>query len=121
MNSSQGVPLYVLEDRLFRVVNWEEKTKEDFSSKFCKRRGKIASFSPEKTEDRFLLKISQVLSQTNWKIWILSQKNRKIFTGRGTPIFCVFRQNKDQLHPRFDLLIWLAYILNIQKSKFSNT
>ena len=40
-----GVPLYVLEDGLFRVANWEDQTKEDLASKFCKRREKI-------TEDR---------------------------------------------------------------------
>ena len=82
-----GVPLYVLEDKLFRVE--EEKTKEDFSSKFCKRGGKIAIFSPEKTEDRLLPKMGQVLSQTNWKIWILSQKNQKILAGGGTPIYLI--------------------------------
>ena len=37
------------------------------------------------TEDRILLKIGQVISQTNWKIWILLQKNQAIFTGGGTP------------------------------------
>ena len=41
-----GVPLYVLEDRLSRVANWEDQTKEDLASKFCKRREKIANFSP---------------------------------------------------------------------------
>ena len=41
-----GVPLYVLEDRLFRVDNWEDQTKEDLASKFCKRREKIADLSP---------------------------------------------------------------------------
>ena len=42
---------YVLEDRLFRVANWEDQIKEDLASKFCKIREKIAYFSPEKTED----------------------------------------------------------------------
>ena len=46
------VPLYVLEDRLvYRVANWEDQTKEDLVSKFCKRREKIAYFSHERTED----------------------------------------------------------------------
>ena len=29
-----GVPLYVLEDKLFRVANWEDQTKEDLASNF---------------------------------------------------------------------------------------
>ena len=41
------VILYVLEDRLFRVANWEYQIKEDLASEFCKRRDtKIANFSP---------------------------------------------------------------------------
>ena len=36
-----GVPLYVLEDRLLRVANWEDQTKEDLTSKFCKRGEKL--------------------------------------------------------------------------------
>ena len=44
-NGRKGVPLYVLEDRLFRVANWEDQTKEDLASKFGKRGGKIANFS----------------------------------------------------------------------------
>ena len=55
LSTKAGVPLYVLEDRLFRVANWEDQTKEDLASKFCKRREKIAIFSPLKTEDELSL------------------------------------------------------------------
>ena len=82
----KGVPLYVLEDRLFRVANWEDQTKEDLASTFCQRREKIAYFSPEKTEDKLSIENHQVLSQANWNILILSQKNQKIYIGGGTPI-----------------------------------
>ena len=41
-----GVTLYILEDRLFRVANWEDQTKEDLAARLCKRREKIAKFSP---------------------------------------------------------------------------
>ena len=33
-----GVPLYVLEERLFRVVNWEDQTQEDLASNFSKKK-----------------------------------------------------------------------------------
>ena len=83
--SHEGVPLYVLEDRLFRVANWEDQTKEDSASKFRKRREKIADFSPKKTEDKLSLENHKVLSQTNWNIFIFPEKNRKINTSGGTP------------------------------------
>ena len=43
-----GATLYILEDRLFRVANsnWEDQTKEDLAARLCKRREKIAKFSP---------------------------------------------------------------------------
>ena len=54
----------VLQSRLIRVVNWEDKTKEDLALKFRKRRENNANCSPEKTEDKLSLENHQVLSQT---------------------------------------------------------
>ena len=45
-----------------------------------KRKENIANYSFEKTESKLSLENLQViLSQTNWKIWILSQKEQQIF------------------------------------------
>ena len=74
------------------VADREDQTKEDLASKFCKRRKKIANFSPKKTKDTLLLENHQVLSQTNWNNLILSQKNQKMNTGGGTPSISCNRQ-----------------------------
>ena len=51
--------------------------------KLSKRNENVANFLFEKTENKLLLvNLQVILSQTNWKIWILSQKEQQIFTGR---------------------------------------
>ena len=58
------VSLYVLEDILFSVANWENQTKEDLASKFCKRREKIAKFlSLEDRRQAFTRKSLGIISE----------------------------------------------------------
>ena len=47
-----GGPLYVLVDRLFRVANWEDQTKEDLQHRILVREERRLPISPEKTEDK---------------------------------------------------------------------
>mgnify|MGYP001803468911 CR=1 FL=1 len=75
-----GVPLYVLEDKLLELLTEKKKLRKILAQNSAKEEGSWG----------------QVLSQTNWKIWILSQKNQKILAGGGTPIngsFIVFCSN----------------------------
>ena len=64
-----GVPLYVLEDKLLELLTEKKKLRKILAQNSAKEEGSWG----------------QVLSQTNWKIWILSQKNQKIFIGGGPP------------------------------------
>ena len=55
----------------------EKKKLGKFQLKILQKMREDCQLSPERTEDRLLLKIGQVLSQTYWKIQILSQENQK--------------------------------------------
>ena len=49
-----GVPLHVLEDRLFRVVNWEDQTKEDLAQKFLREERRLPISLLRRQKTRFI-------------------------------------------------------------------
>ena len=70
-----------------RVITSENASSKNFSSwlqnlTLCS----VSCRSPEKTEDKLSLESHQVLSRTNRKILVSSQKDQKIYTGEGDPI-----------------------------------
>ena len=75
-------PCIVLEDTLFTVANWEDQSKEDLDQNSVKGEIRLPIFLFRRQAS---LQNHQVLSQTNWNILILSQKNQKIYIGGGTP------------------------------------
>ena len=56
-------------------MSWEETSKDDLTSKYSERREKISNFSSVETEDTFLLENFQFLTESEYKVRILSQKN----------------------------------------------
>ena len=78
-----GGPLYVLEDRLFRVANWEDQTREDLASKFSERRGNIAIFSPLKTS--FHYKTTKSNLRLIRIFWFYIRRNRRSALVGGPP------------------------------------
>ena len=51
MQLNGGPPLYVLEDRLLRVANWEDQTEEDLQHRIFVKEERRLPISAEKTEN----------------------------------------------------------------------